>query len=316
MEAALLVPPGPAPEAAPPVSYAVQQPASAEAEALALALDAAQEWVPQILTVALASLGDIDLPAPTVPPRSADVLAAVPTLYWVHGLDQAGVLKAADTVAGLWASGAIQVPLPDRGQALQAYWRTRRERLTAGERAQLLGQVFDARDFEPAMRRLCRTLVALADNAGQHDLREEVGLQMAASALLDLCSTRLEGAPLAAATELLAHARAAVVALSPRALQAAFAVRDFYGLVDLSERAGTPGPAPAGRARDLAARAQAGAAVLRWLALAAAQGFAIDPQAAALQPLMANAQRWLSHGDPAAAGNGDGHDHPRAVAAA
>lgn len=317
MEAALLVPADPAPpEAAPAVSYAVQQPASPEAEALAGALDAAQEWVPQILTTALASLGDIDLPAPAVPPRGADVLAAVPTLYWVFGLDQAGVLKAADTVAGLWASGAIQVALPDRGQALQAYWRTRRERLTAGERAQLLGLVFDARDFEPAMRRLCQALVALADNAGQHDLREEVGLQMAASALLDLCGTRLEGAPLAAATDLLAHARAAVAALSPRALQAAFAVRDFYALVDLGERGAAGNPGAAGRSRARAERAQAGAAVLRWLALAAAQGFAIDPQAAALQTLMANAQRWLSHSEPGAAGVGDRHDHPRAVAAA
>lgn len=290
---------------------AADEEASGQALALAQALQDAQEWTPQILALALASLGDIDLPSPAAPPVNASVLAALPTLYWVHGLDQAGVLQAAETVAGLWASGAIQVPLPDRGQALQAYWRARRERLTAAERAHLLGLVFDPRDFEPALRRLCIALVALADNAGRHDLREEVGLQHAAYALLELCGGRLEGAPLAAATDLLAQARAAVNVLTPRALQTAFAVRDFYGLVELSERAqGATG----GRARRLATRAQAGAAVLRWLATAAASGFAIDPQAAVLQALLADAQSWLSYGEASAFSAGESHDRARSAA--
>ena len=314
MDCAVLVAADP-PRALPhDVAYEIQQPAFAEAQALAQALQDAQQWTPQILTTALASLGDTDMPPPAVPPRGADVLAALPTLYWVYGLDQAGVQKAAETVAGLWASGAVQVPLPDHGQALQNYWHARRERLTAGERAQLLGLVFDPRDFEAAMRRLCVALVALADNAGQHDLREEVGLQLAADDLLDLCGRRLEGAPLAGAADLLAQARAAVAVLSPRALQAAFAVRDFYSLVELSERA-SGGAASGGRARRLATRAQAGAAVLRWLALAAAQGFAVDPQAALLQTLIADAQRWLSYSEPVAAGAGDAHDYRRVAAA-
>ena len=287
--------------------------ASEQAQALAMALQGAQEWMPQILGVALASLGDIDLPDPALPPRNAGVLSVLPALYWVYGLDQAGLLKAAETVAGLWASGAIQVALPDRGQALQNFWRTRRERLTADERAHLLGLVFDPRDFEPAMRRLCTALVALADNAGQHDMREEVGLQQAASTLLDLCGARLEGAPTAAAADLLAQTRAAVAILSPRPLQAAFAVRDFYSLIELSDRTGS---LHGGRARRLAERAQAGAAVLRWLALTAAQGFAVEPRAALLQTLMADAQRWLLNSDVSAALAEPGHDYSRLAAAA
>ena len=189
MDAAVLVPL----DAAPAVEDAapVLQAPCAEAQALAAALQQAQDWTPEILTLALASLGDIDLPAPAAPPRNADMLAVLPTLYWVWGLDQAGLLQAAETVAGLWASGAIQVPLPDRGQSLQDFWRTRRQRLTAPERAHLLGLVFDARDFEPALRRLCTALVARADNAGQRDIREEVGLQVAAANLLDVCAARL-----------------------------------------------------------------------------------------------------------------------------
>lgn len=279
-----------------------------QAQALALALDDAQGWAPQILTLALASLGDIDLPDPQVPSRVMGVLSALPALYWVYGLDQAGLLKAAETVVGLWASGAIQVALPDRGQALQNYWRTRRERLSADERAHLLGLVFDPRDFEPAMRRLCTALVALADNAGQRDIREEVGLQHAASALLDLCATRLEGAPLLAAADLLAQTRAATQLLGQRALQTAFAVRDFYSLIELSDRARS---APSGRVRRLAERAQSGAAVLRWLAQTAAQGFGVDPGAAGLQTLMANAQRWLMNTDSSPANAEPGHEYTR-----
>jgi hypothetical protein len=272
-----------------------------EALALARALEDAGGWTEEIVALALADLGDIRLPEPRVPPRETAVLASLPVLYWVHGLDQAGVLHAADTVAGLWASGAVNASLPDRGATLQQYWRGRRERPTAEERAHLLGLVFDARDFEPAMRRLCQTLVALADNAGTQDLREEVGVQMAATALLELCAARLEGAPLAAAPELLAHARMALQLLASRPLQAAFAVRDFYALVDLRQR-GSSRPA----ARALAERAQAGAAVLRWLALSAAGGFRIDRVAPAQQTLIAHAQRWLMVPTPPPRGNDAG----------
>lgn len=326
MDAAVLVPldaPGAVPPdvqlpreaTAAPAAQSAREPAAATCEvasALALALREAQEWLPQTLTVALASLGDINLPPLATPTVNASVLAVLPTLYFVHGLDEAGVLKAAETVAGLWASGAIQVVLPDHGQALQQYWRTRRERLTPAERQHLLGLVFDARDFDPALAKLCQALVALADNAGQHDLHEEVGLQHAAGTVLDLCAVRLEGAPLAAAADLLAQTRAAVAVLSPRVLQTAFAVRDFWGLVELSERAsGADGT----RARQLAERAQAGAAVLRWLALAAAQGFAIDPRAASLPGLLANAQRWLLDTTDIAASAPSANDQRRVAAA-
>jgi hypothetical protein len=290
------------------VSAATDVDIDATALTLSLALDAAQGWQPQIVALALGrpSLGDIRLPEPVVPPRDAGVLGALPTLYWVFELDQAGLLRAAETIAGLWASGAINVPLPDHGQALQRYWRTRRERLSADERAHLLGLVFDPRDFEPALARFCQALVALADNAGQHDIREEVGLEQAGSVLLDLCATRLVGAPLLATSDLLAQTRQAVQLLSQRALQTAFAVRDFYSLIELGERSQAGAAAP--HAREGAERAQAGAQVLRWLAQAAAQRFAIDRRAAALQPLIAAAERWLL--------NAGGATHGRAGAAA
>lgn len=290
MDAALLEP-------REPESAALDDTPDADALALAQALDEACTWPAEIATLALAAgpalrdIGDIRLPEPQVPSRSAGVLATLPVLYWVYGLDQAGLLNTAETTAGLWASGSITVPLPDRGAALQQFWNSRRERATAEERAHLLSLVFDERDFEPAMRRLCQALVVLADNAGLQDIREEVGVEAAAQALLYLAANRLEGAPLVAAPDLLAQTRSAVQLLSQRALQTAFAVRDFYSLLDLGKR-GQAQPA-ALPARQWAERAQAGAAVLRWLALGASAGFAINPRDPALQALIAHAQRWL-----------------------
>jgi len=262
----------------------------------------ADPW--QVVTLALADLGDIHLPDAQMPTRQVAVLASVSALYWVYGLDQAGLFRAADTVAGLWASGAIQVTLPDRGQGLQAYWQGRWHRLTAAEREQLMALVFDARDFEPAMRQLCTALVALADNAGQRDMREEVGLQHAAHRVLELCAARLEGAAELAAPDLIAQARTAVQLLSQRVLQTAFAVRDFYSLLELSDRAGAARMLTGSKARRWAERAQSGAAVLRWLASSAAQNFSVNPRAASLQNLMMDAQRWLMSGDAAAPGAG------------
>ena len=269
-----------------------------EALLLSQALGHAESWHAEILSAALAALGDIDLPEPRQRTLSANVLAILPALYWVYGLSLAGLLQTAETVAGLWASGTIQVPLPDHGALLQKYWGARRERLSERERDHILEMVFDPRDFLPSMRRVCEALVSLADNAQQHDIREEVGLAHAAASLLDLCAARLEGAPLFAAPDLLAQTKQAVQLLAQRQLQTAFAVHDFYSLIDLNQ-AGRG--ARAGQARELAEHAQAGAAVLRWLAGAAMSNFAVDPKAEALQTLMAQAQRWLVTARTAAA---------------
>lgn len=292
MEAAVLVPyhpPAPHDDNTTITAFAAME-TDPEGLALVQALIEAEAWPSQIIAAALADLGDIRLPEPKVPSRNVEVLSALPVLYWVFELDQSGLLRAAETVVGLWASGAIQITLPDRGETLHQYWRTRRERLSAEERAHLLNLVFNPQDFEPAMQRMCRAITALADNAGQHDIREEVGLEHTAFALLDLCATRLEGAPLLAAPDLLKQTMTAVQILSQRPLQSAFAVRNLYEFIELAERSQS---APIRQARHYIERAQSGAAVLRWLAQSAAGRFVIDPRHSALQTLIAHAQRWL-----------------------
>jgi hypothetical protein len=140
------------------------------------------------------------------------------------------------------------------------------------------------------MARLCAALAALADNAQQHDVREEVGLQRAAEAVLELAATRLEGAPAVAAADLVTQLREATHWLADRTLQAALGAHD---LQELARACLVNEPAEAAGIGDRLDRARGGSVVLQWLATHAATGFAIDPRDPGLQAAIAAAERWL-----------------------
>ncbi len=232
-------------------------------------------------------LGAIDLPEPARPTRAPAQLGVLASLYLVQELEP--MIRASERIAALWSSGAISVALPKLEPLLKKLWKERRQRLSGDERRALLAQAFDPQDFEPALARLCDAIVPLADNAGQHDVREEVGLQHAAQGLLEIAASRLEGMLLQAADELLGQLRSALQLLGDRQLQTAFGVRDLHGLVRAAlvhERE------VLGDLRQRFDRARAGSQVLVWLAQAASQGFAITPADPALQTLIAAAERW------------------------
>lgn len=276
----------------------------ATAHALALGDDlegvvqAAQHWQAQAqgldaqaahaFASALGPIGGIDLPEPAVPPRDRQVLAQLSSLYLVNELEP--LMRAAERIASLWSSGAVQVALPRLEPLLGRLWRERRLRLSGDERRNVLALAFSPQEFDPAMRHLCEALVALADNARQHDVREEVGLQYAAQAVLELAATRIEGVVQQAGGELLVQLREATQILSDRSLQGAFGVHDLQGLVRACL---VTEPAVAAGVRHRIERARAGATVLQWLGTNAAAGFAVDPRDAGLQAVLAAAQRWL-----------------------
>ncbi|HET7865805.1 MAG TPA: hypothetical protein VFL86_15485 [Burkholderiaceae bacterium] len=237
---------------------------------------------------ALAQIGGIDLPEPAVPPRDRQVLAQLSSLYLVNELEP--LMRAAERIASLWSSGAVQVALPRLEPLLGRLWRERRLRLSGDERRNVLALAFSPQEFDPAMRHLCEALVALADNARRHDVREEVGLQHAAQAVLELAATRIEGVVQQAGGELLVQLREATQILSDRTLQGAFGVHDLQGLVRACL---VTEPAVAAGVRHRIERARAGATVLQWLGTNAAAGFAVDPRDAGLQTVLAAAQRWL-----------------------
>jgi predicted chitinase len=279
--------------AAAPAAQALAQSEALEAE-LGVLVGSAQQWQAHAQALdaqvvqAMAQLGEINLPEPVVPPRDRQVLALLASLYLVNELEP--LMRAAERIASLWSSGAVQVALPQLEPLLARLWSERRLRLSGDERRNLLALAFAPQEFEPAMRRLCEALVALADNARQRDVREEVGLQHAAQAVLELAGLRIEGVVQQASSELLAQLREATQLLSDRTLQGAFGVHDLPGLVRACL---VTEPAVAQGVRNRIDRARAGSAVLQWLAAGAAGGFAVNPRDAGLQAVLMAAQRWL-----------------------
>lgn len=238
--------------------------------------------------------GDIDLPDLAAPPPAqfdAQVLQPLPSLYLAAQLDASGLLRTGELVAGLFASGAIGGPLPARvGESLHAFWRGRHQRLVEAERAHLFATVFDPATFEPLMRRLCEALVALADNAGIDDIRENVGVEHAAMMLADALWPAISGMAAFAARDVVDAIDAALKFLKERQLQLAFGVADLWGFVAVTNRA--EGVA-AQSARDFVERGRNGMTVLRWLVDALPKGARLDLAEAQADTVIAAAERWL-----------------------
>src|ERR1044071_2646906 len=162
--------------------------------ALAQSLEAANATLvdhERVVALALSRLCSIDLPGSALPDSST--LQPLAPLYLVHELEQAGLLRAAEQVAGLFAGGAVTQDLGSVAARIAEFWQSRQQRFSEAERGQMLEQAFEARYFYPLMQQLCSALVAISDNAGVSDLREEVGLEQAATALSEFLAQRATG---------------------------------------------------------------------------------------------------------------------------
>ena len=232
-------------------------------------------------------LPDLDEPEPST--RDPALLAPMGPLYMAHELERAGFLRAAELIAGLFASGAIQLPLGPTARLLNDFWRARHERLTETERSELLEHAFEAHAFYPRMERLCAALERLADNIDASDIHEAVGLETAGWALVDLLGTRVGGMLAFAAGDILQSIKAALAFMRDRPLQAAFGVRDMWSLV---ATAGVERGIDVGIVRAHVDLARDGASVLVWLAGAAAGGMRLDPAAPQAKDVIGAAVRW------------------------
>ncbi|TJZ76205.1 hypothetical protein [Chitiniphilus eburneus] len=257
---------------------------------LALAL-AEAEWAldthRQAVALALADLGDIDLP--DAAPTTDDLSQLVPLgpLYLARELEQAGLLPMADQVAGLFASGAITQPLGPTGELITRFWRQRRERLSGTERTAMLQQVFEPGVFDRALERLCGAMLALADNAGTRDAREEVTLDLALRGVRELLFQRSGGMVAFAAEDILAAVRDAVAFLRDPRLLAAFSVRSMWGLLAAN------GERTEYQVRQHVELANAGVTLLTWVARADAGQASLNAGNDDSARLFAAAQRWL-----------------------
>jgi hypothetical protein len=244
----------------------------------------------QALSMALAELGDIELPDSAPTAEDAQHLEMLAPLYLAHELEHAGVLRTAELVAGLFASGAITQPLGPTAQLIGQFWKARHERLAAPEREQLFAQVFEPTEFYPLMQGLCDALANQLDNPVRpSDVQARVRLQEAADSLAGWLAPRAVGMALFAAGDIVQALSQATHFLRDRLLQVAFGAHDLWGLVGTVNSAQGLGPAQLRRHVDMGRH---GATVLAWLAGAVPQRYAFDPASATGQQLMAAAVAW------------------------
>ena len=239
---------------------------------------------------ALAELGDIDLPDTAPTAEDAQHLETIAPLYLACELEHAGLLRTAELIAGLFASGAIMQPLGPTAQLIADFWKTRRERLSAAEREQLFAQVFEPQGFYPRMQALCDALTDQLDNPPRaSDVHARVALQEAADALGGWLAPRAVGMASFAAQDIVQALSQATHFLRDRLLQTAFGVHDLWGLLNT---AGSTQGAYAGQIRQHVELGRQGAAVLGWLASAVPQRYAFNPGDPEGQKLMAAAEAW------------------------
>lgn len=238
----------------------------------------------------LAELGDIELPDSAPTAEDAQHLESIAPLYLAHELERAGLLRTAELIAGLFASGAITQPLGPTAQLIADFWKARRERLSAAERDQLFAQVFEPQAFYPLMQALCDALASQLDNPPRAgDVHARVALQEAADALGGWLAPRAVGMAGFAAPEIVQALSQATHFLRDRLLQTAFGVHDMWGLLNA---VGSTGGAGAGQVRQHVELGRQGAVVLAWLAGAVPRGYAFEPASPAGQQLMTAAEAW------------------------
>ena len=128
-------------------------------EQLQLAVSFAQGLVAEnatSLAMSMQEVGDIALPNLSITgnaqARDYSVLKTLAPLYLAFELEQAGVLKTAERIAGLFFSGAITQPLGEAEPLITEFWQNRRQRLSKKERDSLFQQTFERRYFYPQFK--------------------------------------------------------------------------------------------------------------------------------------------------------------------
>lgn len=241
--------------------------------------------LPEQLAHSLAELGDISLPDAAPTPSELSQLNVVAPLYLAFEMETVGLLRTADRVSALFASGAITQPLGEIAEHITRYWRTRHERLGEQERVHLLNQIFAPTEFYPQFLPFCEAVMAMADNRNRRVIFEEVALQVATRQLRETLFPRLQGMLQFAAGELLQNVQDALRFLRERNLLFAFNARSLWHLLSLEGRLSDSD------IRQHVDMANAGQLLLSWLAQGHSGSAAHSPNLDA--SIFAAAQRWM-----------------------
>lgn len=243
-------------------------------EQLQLAVSFAQGLVAEnatSLAMSMQEVGDIALPdlnlTGNAQARDYSVLKTLAPLYLAFELEQAGVLKTAERISGLFFSGAITQPLGEAETLITTFWRNRHQRLSVKERDALFQQTFERRYFYPQFNRFCEALVALTDNT-HRNVHEEVHLDFTLQNLREYFYTRSFGMVTYVAEDILAAITSALSFLKQPSVLRAFSVRTMWELLSVSAGENQF------KVRQYAEMASAGMYLINWLA---------SPQAGQLQ---------------------------------
>ena len=235
----------------------------------ALRRSAALVGAAQALAVALDQLGSIVLPPDSAGAIDQAQLRAVASLYLASDLEAAGVLAAAETLAGLTRGSGVGVSIDLGGAAplVADFWRHRADRPTPDEREHMFTDLF-GEPFEDAMLSLCEALYKLDDQATNPTyggIAQQSRVRTAGAHLMESL-THATGITVFVAQALIDAIKQAIAILGHPDLRGAFGARDLWGTI-----AGLDRMTKASRAdpRLFVRRGRAGMTVLSWLADAA-----------------------------------------------
>jgi hypothetical protein len=259
---------------------------AAAAEALALQLD-------------LPPLDPLDLPPVVGSDADQARLRSVPPLYLASELENAQLLPAAETLAGVFVSGGIQADVGAAADLLVAFWRRRHDRFSAEERHAFFARLFGGAGpvlaghaavndaFEGLLLEVAQ---ALAELGAQPLPPAELTLRAAASDLAANLASRTSGIPEPTARTILVEIAEALALFKTPTLQAALGAHSPWSAVRSAAQRYLRVDAPI---EECVSRGKDGMVVLSWLAEAVTT---LDVSRALRQPdaaTVAAATDWL-----------------------
>jgi len=254
------------------------------------------------LSVALDDLGTIDLPPALGSKIDQAQLRAVASLYLASELENAGVVPAVETLAGLGRSGGLGIDLGAAAPLIAQFWKSRNDRATPDEREACFERLFGSGGgaagsglaFEEAMLEMCEALYKLdegATNASYGGIAQQTRVRVAAEKLVGQLVNASGGITVFLAQEVLKAVHEALAILGNPSLRGAFGARDVWGVVAGIDRLARTAH---GDPRVHVRRGKAGMTVLAWLADAAVH---LEDSSAVLvgldHPVIAAAIEWM-----------------------
>jgi len=224
-----------------------------------------------VLELALPPLAPIDLPPVVGDAGDQARLREVPPLYLASELETAQLLPAAEAVAGVYASGGLDVEGPE-GELLLRFWRGRHDRFSAEERRAFFARLFGGpgptlaghgavnEAFEGLLLAVAQALAEL----GTTPLPPaEVALRAAASDLAANLAGRSGGIPEPAARTILGAIGEALALFKDPAVQVALGAHAPWPAIESAAQRYLRVDAPI---EECVSRGKDGMVMLSWLA--------------------------------------------------